>query len=131
MSERDLFAYVFKLSTGSVSIPAGLTEIKVTWALDARRRKRRPLSLKSLRGVGVVSGEVKCGSTELHYYSSLRPSYSRRPTRLILAGGLPIQQEPRRMSASQGFGEVPRRAQARQRESLERARKAPSAGSKT
>ncbi len=80
MSQAD-FAYVFKVATGTVSVPAGLIEMKVTWALDARRRRRKPLSLDSMRAVFTQSGELKCGSTELRYFYSLKSRSSRKPTR--------------------------------------------------
>ena len=81
MSHTDIGAYVFKAAAGTVSVPAGSTEVKVTWALDARRRRRKPLSLKSMGGVFSQSGELKCGSTELRYLSSLKSHRSRKPTR--------------------------------------------------
>src|SRR5688572_24670915 len=65
MSENPDWVYIYRATTGSTSVPAGVTEMRVLWSLDARRRRRKALSLESLRDGTSLTNEIRYGNTFL------------------------------------------------------------------
>src|SRR5262245_40349538 len=76
MSEASNYTYIYRTSSGAVSLPAGDVELSVVWSLDARRH-RKPISLSTFRGGCAINKEIRSGSTGL----LLRHSKTRKPPR--------------------------------------------------
>jgi hypothetical protein len=74
--------YIYRTSTGSVSVPANV-EIGIVKSLDARLRQKA-LSLKSFRGGRALTKEIRSGCTEL--LSPFHSSGKTLPRRSVLFG---------------------------------------------